>query len=494
MLRDWPAHRLETSPEYTSVSSSECGDDMTGSDQVSHPDLPVMNTRSPQVAARSWIEFGILGCGQVLTVAGAIATIRILTGLLPPAAYGDLALALTVASCLSLVGSGSIGNAVGRFFSVAHEASTLRSFFWASVVVFVQYHMGACCIALVGLLLYWAFGTGAGWLGLGLAAVIISIIQGANGLLDAAQNAARHRIAVAWHQAAVQWARVLGAVLLIRWLGATAANALWGYTAASVLILGSQYLFFKVQLYPLVAGEPKEEKARTRSLAEQMRGYANPFVAFAGLAWLQQASDRWFLALLGSRAEVGLYQTLNQVGYAPLTQLAGLLNLVAAPILFAQAGDAADDKRLHLARTRVRQLGALMCGGTVALTGILWMFGTSILSLVVAPEYRGIARYLHLAALAGGFYATGQVLSTDALVRFNSKELIPPKIGTAILAVALNYLGARWFGLPGVVWAGVISMSVYMLWMWMIACGWGLLSHRWKSVSDCAERVSLFLI
>jgi hypothetical protein len=45
---------------------------------------------------------------------------------------------------------------------------------------------------------------------------------GACWVLDAIQNAARHRAVVAWHQAGGQRARLLAAVLFIRWLGATA--------------------------------------------------------------------------------------------------------------------------------------------------------------------------------------------------------------------------------------------------------------------------------
>jgi O-antigen/teichoic acid export membrane protein len=199
-----------------------------------------------------------------------------------------------------------------------------------------------------------------------------------------------------------------------------------------------------------------------------MRGYANPFVGFAIIAWLQQASDRWVLAMSGSQREVGLYQTLNQIGYSPLIQLSGLISLVVAPILFFQAGDGTDNRRMHRARERVRQLSSFMFAGTLFFAGLFWLFGKPLFALVVASEYRSAYRYLPLAALSGGLFATGQMLTTDALVQMNSKALIAPKIGSALLAVALNYAGARMFGLPGVVWAGVVASSAYVLWTFLL--------------------------
>jgi O-antigen/teichoic acid export membrane protein len=200
-------------------------------------------------------------------------------------------------------------------------------------------------------------------------------------------------------------------------------------------------------------------------MTREMRSYGNPFLAFGAIAWLQMASDRWFLALFGSRREVGLYQTLNQVGYSPLMQLSSLINLVVAPILFFQAGDGTDGGRVHRARGRVRRLSQLIFVGTLVFAGLLWLFGKPLFALVVAPEYRSAARYLPLAALAGGLFATGQMLTTDSLVQMNSKALVAPKIGCALLAMGLNYAGARTFGLPGVVWAGVVASSAYALWM-----------------------------
>jgi O-antigen/teichoic acid export membrane protein len=101
--------------------------------------------------------------------------------------------------------------------------------------------------------------------------------------------------------------------------------------------------------------------------------------------------------------------------------------------------------------------------GTLILAGLLWLFGGPIFKFLVAAEYQGAAKYLPLAALAGGIFATGQMLATDAMLQMNSKALVAPKIGSAMVAIVLNYVGAKRFGVAGVVWAGVIASCVYAL-------------------------------
>ncbi len=385
--------------------------------------------------------------------------------LLPPAAYGDLALALTIVALLSLVGSGPISNAVGRFYAVAHERGTLRCFFRATATLYGQYQLGAGFLALIGLLIYRAYIPTATWTSMGLAAIALSLVNGAGALLDAMQNAARHRLVVAWHQAAGQWLRLAGAVVYIHWRGATAANALSGYLGGSLLVFASQFLFFYLRMNPLAAGEPGRQNQPLALIATEMRRYSKPFLILAAVAWLQSSSDRWLLALWASPREVGLYQALNQVGYSPLIQLSILISSVVAPILFFHAGDGTDGGRMHRTRGRVRQLSWLMFVLTLFLSGSLLLVGKPLFALVVAPEYLSAARYLPLVALTGGLFVTGQMLTTDALVQLKSKLLMGPKIGSALLAMVFNYVGARAFGLPGVVWAGVATSSLYALWM-----------------------------
>lgn len=67
--------------------------------------------------------------GQILAFLGAFAGIKILTNVMRPEGYGQLALGMTIAGLLNMFIYGPIGQVVGRFFSVCREKNELSVFF-----------------------------------------------------------------------------------------------------------------------------------------------------------------------------------------------------------------------------------------------------------------------------------------------------------------------------------------------------------------------------
>jgi O-antigen/teichoic acid export membrane protein len=70
--------------------------------------------------------------GQLAAVSGALLGVRLLTELLDPAAYGELALAMTVATLVNQVLLGPIGGGITRFYAPAQEQSALGDYLRAS--------------------------------------------------------------------------------------------------------------------------------------------------------------------------------------------------------------------------------------------------------------------------------------------------------------------------------------------------------------------------
>ena len=73
-------------------------------------------------------EFLWVGAGQIAAVAGGLLGIRLLTRALSPVSYGELALAMTVATLAQQVVLGPAAGAMLRFFAPAHEAKQLRAY------------------------------------------------------------------------------------------------------------------------------------------------------------------------------------------------------------------------------------------------------------------------------------------------------------------------------------------------------------------------------
>jgi len=392
--------------------------------------------------------------------------VRLLTGLLPPNAYGDLALGMTLATLVNQIVTGPIANAASRFFSPAREANELESFLEALRRLLVK---GTVVVLLVAgsislvLLINGQFE----WLWLGLAAFSCALLSGYSGALDSMQNAARQRSVVAWHQALSTWGRFLAAAGLVLWLGPTSVVAMLGYVLATLLVLLSQFLLFRRTLRATdnIRGE---EGMPHQCWDTRMFIYAWPFATWGILTWAQMASDRWGLQVFVSNRDVGLYAALYQIGYSSVSTAAGLMAQLVGPVLFQRAGDTSNTSRM----VQVNMTNRLLTFGTLGLTAVVFVtaavYHDPIFRIFVAPEYASVAYLLPWMALAGGLFAAGQAASLNLMSSLATRALLMPKIGTGILGVGLNFLGAALFGIPGVVVASIIIAAVYFVWILVI--------------------------
>ena len=66
--------------------------------------------------------------GQVTAILGSLAGVRLLTELLDPAAYGELALGLTLASLVNQTVLGPLSNGITRFYAPAQERADLAGY------------------------------------------------------------------------------------------------------------------------------------------------------------------------------------------------------------------------------------------------------------------------------------------------------------------------------------------------------------------------------
>jgi len=409
-----------------------------------------------------------IAVGQGLAVLGSLVGVRLLTQFLEPAVYGQLALGMTLATFVQQVALGPLGGSFLRFFRPAEEAGQLGSYCEA-----VQILLKRSTSILVGIIVLVALGFwGLGhvhWLGLMLAAFIFALISGYNSSLDSMQNAARQRAVVAWHQGLGQWLRFLVAVLLISVLGPYSSVAMLGYALASGIVLGSQFAFFRRNIWKKISAKPNAQQSDVVVWTRQMWDYAWPFTIWGVFTWVQFASDRWALELFSATSDVGLYAVLYQLGCYPLMLLSNFMVAFVSPILFSRAGDGSDLNRLNHAR----RVNVLVVLGSVVLTVLGTLLGfllhNQVFSLLVAPQYRAVSTLLPWMLMSGGLFASGQAASLLLLTELNSRGLIAPKIGTAVLGVLFNGFGAYWFGLRGVVSASVVFSLVYFLWILLLA-------------------------
>ena len=396
--------------------------------------------------------------GQAAAIAGSLVGVRLLTELLAPAVYGELALGLTLAALVNQTVLGPLANGVTRFYAPAQEQMDLGGYLsavrrlalMATVVVFL--------IVLIAVAILIAAGRGQ-WTGIAIAALAYATLSGHNAILNGIQNAARQRAIVALHQALESWARFLAAAGLVLWLGASSAVAMIGYAVGVVLVLASQYLFFRRSLHAYGAAL---DSMRWRS---KIWRYSWPISIFGVFTWVQLASDRWALEAFETTREVGIFAALFQLGYYPMSMASTMATQFLAPIFYQRAGDASDSRRNADVSRLSWKLTALSLFATAAAFLLGLLFHRQIFRIFVAGEYAAVSYLLPWMLLAGGIFAAGQTIALNLMSQMRTRAMMGAKTATALAGVALNFAGAYWLGTAGIVIAAVLFSVLYFAWM-----------------------------
>ena len=401
--------------------------------------------------------------GQVLAVIGSLVGVRLLTGLLNPTTYGELALGMTLVTLVSQTVLGPLGNGVTRFYAPAAEQSDLGGYLNAVrrlVLLATGIIVLMIPVIVAGLLV-----TGRSeWIAIAIAALVFAILSGYNSILSGIQSAARQRAIAALHQGIEPWARFLVAAGLLLWLGATSTVAMLGYVIGLSVVLGSQYMFFQKSISKNIKLSGDEKRWR-----KNIWKYSLPFATWGVLSWGQLSSDRWALEYFGTAQEVGLYSVLFQLGYYPISMITGMTVQFIEPILFQRAGDTSDSRRI----TDVHKLSWRLTWLALGITFFAFVFGLLFHALIfrifVARRYLPISYLLPWMLLSGGIFAASHTVAINLTVKIKTHTMIPAKIITALLGMILNFFGAYLAGITGVVISSILFSSTYFLWMVMLS-------------------------
>ena len=425
-----------------------------------------MNDKSLLQTERFWrlCHEGLwITLGQVAAVAGGLVGMRLLTELMEPAAYGELALGMTVATLLGQMVLGPLGNGITRYYAPACEVGDLpgylaavrRILLWATIGIIIW---GLVLIA--GLVI----ARHMEWLALAASALLFALLSGHNSILNGIQNASRQRSIVAFHQGMESWVRFLTAAGLMVLLGATSTVAMLGFSTGNILVLGSQYMFFRKIV-------PKEVTRvdSGRKWLDQIWKYSWPFSTWGIFTWSQLASDRWALGVFATRQEVGLYAALFQLGYQPISMATGMAIQFLAPILYQRAGDATDVDRNEEVNNLSRRLTALALAGTCAAFVVAFLFHSHIFRIFVAKEYLSVSHLLPWTLLAGGALAAGDTSALNFMTQMKTQLMMAAKIFTAISGVTFNFAGAYFYGINGIVIASLLFSVFYFLWILLLS-------------------------
>lgn len=396
--------------------------------------------------------------GQVSSVFGLLASLRVLTEILPPAAFGEFTLGLTIAFFANQIIFGPVANGIARYYAIADQAHQTARYFSASHAL-LRRSVGLT-IAL-GLLIagaLWALDQHA-WALVVLSATGLAFSSGYSGALSAMLTAARHRAWVACQQGLEPWIKLSCAVGMVLALGQTGASPLVGY-AIGHLVSG---LALRVILARVVQADAGNQSAT--DWHRQIQDYARPFLFFALFTWANVSSDRWALQHFAGTREVGLYAAAFMLGYSPMSTIAAVLVQLAAPVIYQSSSRADPAQALRLAK---RQCD-LLAGAIIATTALAWLiafcFHERIFGIFIAKDYQSASPLMPWMILAGGIFSAGEAAAVFLNSAMRTHLQIAPKIITALIGIALNVLAAQSFGAEGVVFSVLAFSILYFLWL-----------------------------
>jgi O-antigen/teichoic acid export membrane protein len=114
-------------------------------------------------------------------------------------------------------------------------------------------------------------------------------------------------------------------------------------------------------------------------------------------------------------------------------------------------------------------LTGFVLGATGAAFLLSLLFHRQIFEVLVASEYAAVSRLLPWMLLAGGIFAAGQTIALNLMSQMRTRAMMAAKIATALMGVALNFAGAYWLGITGIVIAAVLFSILYFAWMAMFS-------------------------
>jgi len=407
-------------------------------------------------------EAGWVIAGQLLAFLGGFAIIKLLTEELGPAAYGQLALGISLAGVLHMFLYGPIEQTALRFVSVYRESGRLSLLFALLKKAHKYASAGVVLAAVI------AAGTvhltaGSTWSLLVLIAALFGIAGGLNATLLSLQTALRQRRSAAIFQAGDVWLRLGCALAGLALVEHTANAALLGFSLATAMTAAAQLLWLRVNpaVRPHLHNHAYRQQSKTATA--ELLAYGSPYVAFAGFAWLGSYSDRWLILMFTDQHSVGVYAALLQIANAPIALFLGVTNQYLVPLIFDRAGAAKTDEQ---AASSARLLGIAAAMYVLVLSVIVAIaaaFSEPIVRLLTNEEFAQHAALLWILCVGLGLASIGQLLVIKGLSQNRTREYVLPKLVQVVMLLVAAPLLISSMGLTGMAMALCASGAAYLL-------------------------------
>ncbi|WP_415879997.1 lipopolysaccharide biosynthesis protein [Methylomonas sp. TEB] len=397
--------------------------------------------------------------GQASSALALLLGTRLLTELVSPAVYGQVAL---------LNGFVALGVAVfsypficaGMRMVTECETAGQRGGLHAAVAgLTLQATMLAIGLLVLGGFAYGYFFEVSSVLFLLTGVLLAMTVQRELGI-QLAIGERKQRLASLW-QTSDSVLRPALAIALVWWLGGNPEWVLLGYILASLL---SNLVWIVVKR----RNAARIPATASRSFRREVWVYALPLIPMELIFWINGLGDRYVIGYLLTAADVGLYAATYMIVNEAFNRSAMVLLRTFQPAYF-QAFSAQQLQKafsiLWVWITSVAALGAL---------GLLLLLLTKdwVASVVLAKSYHAAVDLMPAMALGCALHALGTALAQPLLAHKHTKTLLKGRLCGAVAAAIIIPVLVSQYGLPGAAWANPVYFGIEAVVLAILAKPW----------------------
>ncbi|WP_157269454.1 lipopolysaccharide biosynthesis protein [Azohydromonas aeria] len=392
---------------------------------------------------------------NLVNAAIPFALLPLLTRVLGPAGYGEVAMFQTLLAALEAVVGLSVAGAVGRkYYDLPADEAELGRFVGSCLQLVL-----AAALAVLGVVLLFSaplsqwLGLPAPWLPWAVFTSACAAVTGIRLGLWQVRHQARRFGALQIGQGALNMA--LSLLLVVVLLQGAGGRIQAQVVAAGLSALLALALLHRDGLLRLRCWRP--------DFLREALAFGLPLVPhFAGL-FLLNAVDRLVIHDELGLAQAGVYMVAVQLGNA-MSLVFDALNKAYGPWLFERLKRGDDqDKRLIVRRTYA-WFAALLLGAALACVA-----GPALVRLVAGEKFAAAGLVIGWLALGQAFNGMYFMVTNYVFYARRTGSLALATVGAGLVNVALLLVLVRHFGLQGAAIAFSLSMGLRFLLTWCVA-------------------------
>jgi O-antigen/teichoic acid export membrane protein len=245
-------------------------------------------------------------------------------------------------------------------------------------------------------------------------------------------------------------------------------NVLIALTLAAIIFGTIKILIFSKYLPTSKPAAGEDLNVHRKEIQTKLIGYIFPFFIWGLSGWLLLNGEKWIINGLLSTVDVGIYAIMLALVNAFIVVPNNIISEFTTPIIFQHYADLNDSERIKAGYDYIKLTIAAVLFISIISSGIMLIWGKELIILVSNSNYSAYWYLLPALCFGTGLFLTGQAQSILGMALNQPMKYLIPKVTIGILAVILNLVLIKIYGLAGVAYSVLATGIIYTLFIFII--------------------------